>query len=474
MEQEFERKLDYKLMLSIIATGLMSFTGVVIETAMNVTFPTLMQEFNIHLSTVQWITTGYLLVLAIVIPASAYLKQRFYSRKLFLAANLTFFVGTALGYFSPSFAVLLIGRLLQGIGTGIALPLMFNIVMEQAPLDKIGMMMGAATLVVAMAPAVGPSVGGMIVNDYGWRMIFLSLLPVIAFSLICGLTSIRQSSVLQKTTFPLASYLLLAAGFSCFLLASSLAGSLGWTDSAVLGLFAVSLLLLTIFCRRSLQESSPLLHLETFSNQPFTLSVLSLLLLQFICLGIGFFIPNFAQIVLGENPFVAGCILLPGCLLGAFLAPVSGKLLDRFGARHPILLGCLFVLGSVCLFYLNINHATVALLTSIYVIFTMGQGFTSGNIMVSGLSRLPQNRRSDGNAIFNTLQQLAGAIGTAIIATVVSMPQADFPQDLAKATAKGSENACLLLCVLAVVLLGAMWKATRSLTGSKKVAYNRR
>ena len=462
MSQEFERKLDRGLLLSIVATGLMSFTGVVIETAMNVTFPTLMQEFGIHLSTVQWITTGYLLVLAIVIPASAYLKQRFMSRRLFLFANLVFLLGTVMGYFSPTFSVLLLGRLLQGLGTGVALPLMFNIVMEQAPKDRIGMMMGAATLVVAMAPAVGPSVGGMIVNDYGWRMIFLSLLPVIVFSLLCGLASIRQSSVLGQPSFPFFSYLLLAAGFSCFLMAASLAGSLGWGDSEVLGLFAASFLLLGIFCRRSLREAAPLLHLQTFGNLPFALSVVSLLLLQFICLGIGFFIPNFAQIVLGENAFVAGCILLPGCLLGALLAPVSGRLLDRFGARRPILLGCFFVLCSVSLFYGYISHATAGILTMIYVVFTLGQGFSSGNIMVSGLNRLPHNLKADGNAIFNTLQQLAGAIGTAIIATVVSMPQTDFPEDLARATAVGSENACLLLCVLSIVLFAFMYRATQN------------
>ena len=460
--QEFERKLDRGLLLSIVATGLMSFTGVVIETAMNVTFPTLMQEFGIHLSTVQWITTGYLLMLAIIIPTSAYLKQRFLSRRLFLFANLVFLLGTVMGCFSPTFPVLLLGRLLQGIGTGVALPLMFNIVMEQAPKDKIGMMMGTATLVVAMAPAVGPSVGGMIVNDYGWRMIFLSLLPVIVFSLLCGLTSIRQSSALGHPSFPLLSYLLLASGFSCFLVAASLAGSLGWMDSEVIGFFAASFLLLGIFCRRSLRETSPLLHLQTFGNLPFTLSVISLLLLQFICLGIGFFIPNFAQIVLGENAFVAGCILLPGCLLGAILAPISGRLLDRFGARRPILLGCFFILCSVSLFYGHINNAAVGVLTAIYVVFTLGQGFSSGNIMVSGLNRLPLHLKADGNAIFNTLQQLAGAIGTAIISTIVAMPQADFPGNLAKATATGSENACLLLCVLALLLFFLMYRATKN------------
>ena len=175
----FQRRADLRFFLSIIAAGLLSFTGVVIETAMNITFPTLMQEFAISTSTVQWITTGYLLILAIVIPTSSYLKQRFAMKRLFLAANLLFLTGTLLDATSASFAQLLFGRLLQGAGTGIALPLMFLIVMEQAPLDKMGLMMGAAMLVCALAPAVGPSVGGYIVSTFGWRMIFIALLGLI-------------------------------------------------------------------------------------------------------------------------------------------------------------------------------------------------------------------------------------------------------------------------------------------------------
>ncbi len=461
MSEEFERKLDLKLMLSIIAAGLMSFTGVVIETAMNVTFPTLMKEFDVSLSTVQWITTGYLLILAIIIPTSAFLKKRFRSKTLFLAANLIFLTGTILGAVSPAFSILLFGRILQGMGTGIALPLMFNIVMEQAPKEKIGMMMGAATLVVAMAPAVGPSVGGMIVNDFGWRMIFVTLIPILIFSLICGLTSIRQSSALEEHKFAWNLYFLLAVSFTCFILASSFAGSLGWTDFFVVGLFSASVIVMWIFCKKSTNTAEPLIHMEVFKNFHFSLSVMGLLLLQFICLGIGFFIPNFAQIVLGENPFVAGCILLPGCLLGAMLAPVSGKLLDKFGARKPILIGCFFVIVSAFCFNKFLSAADVMQLAAIYVIFTLGQGFTSGNTMVSGLQRLRGELKADGNAIFNTLQQLAGAIGTAMISTVVSMPQENFPNDLAAATKVGSQNACLLLLILAVVLFLCMYKATQ-------------
>ncbi len=463
MQQTFERKLDLKLILSIVATGLMSFTGVVVETAMNVTFPTLMREFGVNLSTVQWITTGYLLILAIIIPSSAFLKKKFTSKKIFITANLIFLTGTFLGAFASSFEMLLFGRLLQGAGTGIALPLMFNIVMEQAPLDKIGLMMGAATLVVAMAPAVGPSVGGMIINDYGWRMIFEALAPVIIFSLISGTISIRQSSELKSEHFPVSEYILLAISFTCFILGSSFAGSLSWTSPVVLGLFAASLLVIKFFCSMSLKSAEPLIHLHIFKNKSFTLSVMGLLLLQFICLGLGFLIPNFAQIVLHENAFVAGCILLPGCLLGAMLAPISGKILDKFGARRPILFGTFCVIVAAASFNFVILNSTVILLTCIYVIFTLGQGFTSGNTMVHGLKCLADEFKADGNAVFNTLQQLAGAIGTAITATIVASPQKEI-SDLATATAQGSQNAFEVLLVASVVLFICMNVATRNET----------
>lgn len=461
MENNFKREITPKLFLSIIATGLLSFTGVVIETAMNVTFPTLMKEFEISLSAVQWITTGYLLILATVIPASAFLKKRFTSKKLFLSANITFFIGTFLGYLSPSFEILLLGRLLQGAGTGLALPLMFNIVMEQAPLQKIGMMMGAATLTIAMAPAIGPSVGGWVVNNFGWRMIFAALLPVLIFSLLCGSFSIRQSSALKKENFPFKEYILLAVSFLCFILGSSFAGSFGWTDLKVISLFAGSVILLASFIKISVANAEPLIHIQIFREKKFYLCVCGLLLLQFICLGLGLLIPNFAQIVLNENAFTAGCILLPGCLLGAILAPISGKILDKFGAKIPILFGCLCVIVSMIFFNLTLENASVELMSGIYVIFTLGQGFISGNTMVTGLSALANEFKADGNAVFNTLQQLAGAIGTAIVAAIISIPQGQFPDNLSAATNLGSVYAFYFLLGLSFIQIICLFVATK-------------
>ena len=217
--QQFERVADARLYLSIIAAGILSFTGVVIETSMNVIFPTLMEEFHISTSLVQWVTTGYLLILSVIIPTSSYLKQRFPLKRLFLCANLIFLTGTLCGAFAPNFYVLLLGRLLQGTGTGIALPLMFNIVMEQAPLNRIGFMMGAAMLVTALAPAVGPSFGGYIVTAWGWHMIFLSLVPVVLFSLFTGLYAIRQSCSYGPRAFDFTGMFQIAVAFTTFLLA---------------------------------------------------------------------------------------------------------------------------------------------------------------------------------------------------------------------------------------------------------------
>lgn len=338
-DETIEKKIDTKLILSIIAAGIMSFSGVVVETAMNVTFPTLMEEFGIGTSTVQWITTGYLLMLACIIPASSYLKKCFTTKTLFVTAICLFIIGTVMAAVTPVFSLLLAGRLIQGVGTGIALPLMFNIVLEQVPEERLGLMMGIASLITAMAPAVGPSIGGLIVSNFGWRMIFVALLPLLVLAFLFGIFSIRQVTDTKKISFQFADYLFLAAGFACFIFATSTASESGWTSVPVIVLFLASIISLVIFYRRSIRSKNPLIDLHVFRTLPFTLSVFVILLIQFICLGLGFLIPNYAQIVSGQDAFLAGCLLLPGCLLGAVLSPVSGRILDRFGAERPILAG---------------------------------------------------------------------------------------------------------------------------------------
>jgi EmrB/QacA subfamily drug resistance transporter len=452
--KKFERKADARLYLSIVATGLLSFTGVVIETSMNVIFPTLIQEFSISTSLVQWVTTGYLLVLSIVIPASSYLKQRFPLKKLFLSANLLFLAGVLFGALAPNFTILLLGRLLQGAGTGIALPLMFNIVLEQAPLNRIGFMMGAAMLVCALAPAIGPSFGGYVVTVWGWHMIFFSLLPLIFFSLISGLYAIRQSSPYGPREFDLPGMILLACAFTTFLLACSEASSIMNNAFPFVIFLVLALFFLIAFYRHEeacLKKGKvPLLSLRPLCTPAFSLSVLCLFLITFICLSIGFLLPSFAQIVLGESAFASGCILLPGCLIGAVISPISGRIYDSIGAKSPLLLGGVFFFICLAIYQFVMQSATILTMTLAYIVFTLGQSLSIGNTLTYGISALQKSLRADGNAIANTIQQLSGAIGTAVSAAIIAMYQYD-AADFLTATATGTRIVFALLFVMAII-----------------------
>ena len=459
MENKFERKLDLKLILSVIATGLLSFTGVVVATSMNVTFPTLMQQFGVNTATVQWITTGYLLVLSIIIPLSSFLNKRFRMKQLFIFAVSIFIIATIICMIAPGFIFLLLGRILQGIGAGIALPLMFNIVLEQAPFDKMGFMMGIASLIAAIAPAVGPSFGGLIVNTLGWRMIFAFLLPLLFISMLLGLYAIRQSSLTIPISFDVPGYLLLIICFVCFIFAINSASSEGWISLRVAILLFICLAALLMFIRHTGMTYKPLINLSIFRRSKFTFSVLYLILLQFICLGIGFLLPNYSQLVMGENALTAGCILLPGCIIGAALNPFTGKLLDHCGAALPIMIGTVSALIASILFALLITTTSTAGLTSIYVFFAVAQGFTVGNIMTNGLRSLPNQLNADGNAVFSTCQQLAGAVGTSVVSTIVAAAQREHLDDMAAGTMTGTQNAFALLLILAIVLAFCAYQA---------------
>ena len=213
-----EKKIH--LLLAVLATGMMSFAGVLIETAMNVTFPTLISEFGITTGQVQWVTTIYLLIIAIIVPFSTYLLKNFQIRTLFLASNLLFIAGLLIDFWSPSFLVLLAGRLLQGISTGIALPLMFHIILTYTPIEKRGAMIGIGNLTTSIAPAIGPTYGGVLTSALSWHYIFLFLVPVLLLSLILGLYAIPAMAIKKGgklDLFSMAGIILMFTGFLLFL-----------------------------------------------------------------------------------------------------------------------------------------------------------------------------------------------------------------------------------------------------------------
>ena len=283
-------------------------------------------------------------------------------------------------------------------------------------------------------------------------MIFVALAPGLLFSLATGIYAIRQSSPYGPRAFDFSGLGCLAVAFSCLLLLCSYASSLPLLPC--LGLVALGLLAVGIFLRQETcllqQGKAPLLNLDVFHSASFDGAVLALVLVQFLCLGIGFLLPNYAQLVLRTDPFSAGCILLPGCLVGAALAPVSGRLYDRLGAAKPLLVGSLCILLSLVGYNLVLGSTGILglTLTLVYVIFTVGQGLSAGNILTYAMGQLPEAIQPDGNAVCNTMQQLAGAVGTAVAALVAAGQQTG--SDLSAGTSLGTAHAFLLLLVLAL------------------------
>ena len=447
---EFERKITPKLILSIIATGLTSFCGIVVETSMNVTFPTLMSEFGIGTSTVQWITTGYLLVLALVIPTSSYLNKRFPLKNLFITASILFIAGTLLCAWSPAFFVLLLGRLIQGAGTGIALPLMYNIVLQQVPEKNVGMMMGVATMITSIGPAIGPTVGGLVVTYMGWRMIFVILLPLLVFALIAGIFCIRQSSELSKPSFDGLGYLIIIVCFAALVIGSSLAGDYGWASPLVIGLLVLCVVMAIVFYFYARNREHALLNVSVFKYKDFNLCLIAYVIFMFTCLSMSFIIPNYTQLVNGNTALQAGLAMGPGCLLMAVIGPFGGKIYDKVGGKLPLRLGVTFLLIAQILFNVFVRQANILTFILIYLVFAVGVGLSSSNCMTHGLKQIPASMTADGNAIYNTMNQLFAAIGTSITSSIIALAQAKTGETV-QGTINGAAHAYIMLLVLAIV-----------------------
>ena len=461
-EFKFERRLDARLIISVLALGLMSFTAILFETAMNVIFPTLMQEFDIPTSTVQWVTTVNLMTLAIIIPTSSWLTKRFKMKHLFIASWLFFTAGTLLGLWSPSFSVLLIGRVLQGISGGISIPLMNIIILEQVPFKNTATIMGIATLVIVLGPALGPAFGGFIVGIASWRMIFGSMLPLLALSGIFGITCIRQSRALQRAPFDIVSFLLLGISFLCIIYPTSVISHVGISSPIIWGLLLVAVVLLTIFVKHARKVEKPLLNLDILKTPTFTYCLIALLLAQFATLSRGFMIPNLFQLHGGVSAFVAGFIVLPACIISALMNPFSGRIYDTIGPKIPVTIGFILILIDLALEMFFMVHVTAYTMMAICVIYCVGQSLALGNTTTFALRNLPGDQYGDGTAVINTLQQLFGAIGTAVASTLITFGQAALPDDIAQGTANGTQTALYLNFVLGIIMVICAIKGLRS------------
>ena len=291
-------KLSPRLVLSVLAIGLLGFTDIMLETALNVSFPMLMTEFKVTSSTVQWLTSGVILLTSMVVILSPWLKKNFTNRSQFIVATVISIVGVLIDAVSNTFVITLFGRLLQGIGGGVGLPLMYNVIFEQVPEKKRGTMVGLGSLIISFAPAIGPAFGGYLTQNYGWHMVFWVVLPVQIGSLILGWATIKQVSTIKKEKLDIIGWLLLSLFFVSGIFVIERISTHGLVNLLSLLMTLAMFVGIIGYILYAKRVDNPLLSPEIFKFKVFRFGIAAAFVAQIVNLTFNYAIPMVLQIVL--------------------------------------------------------------------------------------------------------------------------------------------------------------------------------
>jgi DHA2 family lincomycin resistance protein-like MFS transporter len=452
----------YKVIPIMISLLLAGFIGMFSETALNVALSDLISIFNISAATVQWLTTGYLLTLGILVPVSGLLLQWFSTRQLFIAALSFSVLGTLVAALAPSFEVLLTARVIQAAGTALLLPLMFNTILIIFPAEKRGAAMGVIGLVIMVAPAVGPTIAGLLIENLSWHWIFWLSLPFLVIALLFGMLYMQNVSTITKPKIDIFSLIFSTLGFGGIVFAFSSAGEGegGWGSTKVIASMIVGVVALVIFAIRQLTMKQPMMNLRAFKHPMFVVGTLMVFICMMVILSSMLVLPMYLIRGLGLSALTAGLVMLPGGLINGIMSPIMGSLFDKFGPKWLVIPG-LVIVAAVLWFFSGITTAsTLTLIIVLHSCLMVGISMVWMPSQTNGLNQLPRELYPDGTAIMNTLQQVAGAIGTAVAVSVMTAGINGFMKDVADPTdpanaplalTAGIQNAFIFATVVAVI-----------------------
>lgn len=403
-----------------------AFVVILNETIMSVALPTLVRELSVTPATAQWLTTGFLLTMAVVIPITGYLLQRIRTRLLFVLAMSFFVAGTALAAAAPGFTVLLVARVVQACGTAIMLPLLMSTAMSLTAPKNRGRTMGNISIVISVAPAIGPTLAGIVLNSLSWRFLFLLVLPIAIAALVLGILRLHDVAEPQPGSLDVASVILSAFGFGGVLYGLSAIGQ--GPDQAALTPWVpigVGVAALVLFAWRQLALSrgrTPLLDVRTFGSGMFSLAIVVVTISAISFFGAIIVLPLYYQSALGLTTFQTGLLLLPGGVAMGVASPVAGRIYDRFGPRGvvPVAAG-LMSAGMWGMVVAIATHAPVGAVVGAHVVLSLGVASLFTTMFSVALGSVPRELYSHGSAIVSTVQQLAAGAGTALFVTLLSI-----------------------------------------------------
>ncbi|WP_434122178.1 MFS transporter [Salinicoccus roseus] len=443
----------------IAAAFLLTFNQFLLITA----FPTIMAEFDINATQVQWLTNAFILVTLIFIPMSGYLSTTYSARTLVIFSLTCLLIGTAIGGWSPNFGILLLSRMIQAIGAGIILPLIQTILLIVFPYHRRGFAMGLLGAVTNIAPASAPSISGIIIDYLDWRSLHWVILPFILITFIMALFLMKNVLEQNRTTLDLRSVALSASGFALFILGLSNISVYGFLSLWSLLPMAVGIVSVLFFIRRQFSIPTPVLNLDLFRNRTFSLAIILIFINMMLLLSTETILPMFAQDALGTSAFLSGFLLVPGTIILSIITFVSGNLYDRYGGKRIATIG--FACTAVSLGLIN----TVGMEDSPYWImvyfclFMTGFGLTLMPLVTVSMSELGKADIPHGSAIVNTVRQFAMAFGIIILTSIISITVAVMEAPYATSTYWGTSYALIVMAGLAVLgfILTLRLKETR-------------
>ncbi|GAB3061926.1 DHA2 family efflux MFS transporter permease subunit [Virgibacillus ainsalahensis] len=397
-----------------------AFVAILNQTLLGTALPHIMRDLNLDANTAQWLQSIFMLVNGIMIPVTAFLIERFTTRGLFLTAMGTFALGTLICAIAPDFFTLMAGRVLQAAGAGIIMPLMQTIMFLIFPIEKRGTAMGMFGLVIAFAPAIGPSLSGWMVEQFPWRSLFYVVLPIVIIDIILAYFILKN---VTKQTFPrvdILSIILSTLGFGGLLYGFSTAGNSGWSSGSVVISMLVGAVTLTLFIIRQLKLEKPILEFRIFKYKIFTLTTALGMVVFVAMIGAAVVLPLFMQNMLGFSAFESGLALFPGALLMGLMSPITGRLFDKFGARWLSIIGLTILVITTFMFANLSTQTTFTYIAAVNAIRMFGVSMVMMPVTTAGLNQLPEHLIPHGTAMNNTMRQVAGAVGTALLVTVMT------------------------------------------------------